>query len=369
MPRGKGFRRSQAAKRRMAKPYSLSPADQLADENSMVSNGSNDFPKSSNDFPKSSNDFPKSSNDFPKSSNDFPKSSNDFPKSSNDFPKSSNDLPKCSNDLPKCSKDLPKCSKDNSVHVTNFASFSDQVLKGSFHQGDERFGYNRNRQCGVNSLTAVMMSKLKNVLTWTTDDLNTVLVKGDEIYTCMRLQGKINDSTGSGYVSIAELPKMHTLYSTKFKINYNESYSGRIGDSIYDEDVKNICMPVDEAIQRALLDCDACLLNIKDNICSVIKEGTRFAIFDPHARNCKGMCEYGIGTSIVAYYDDIHMLYGHVLNLAKSLNAELKPFEVTGVNATVIEDAAVKSTLKTGKACSSTKQPHEGRREQKEHKS
>ncbi|XP_065140712.1 uncharacterized protein [Paramisgurnus dabryanus] len=58
---------------------------------------------------------------------------------------------------------------------------------------------------------AIMMSELKNVLTWTTEDLNAVLMKGDELYTCMRLQGKINDDTGRGHVSIAELPTVHTL--------------------------------------------------------------------------------------------------------------------------------------------------------------
>nr|XP_055041698.1 LOW QUALITY PROTEIN: uncharacterized protein LOC129429201 [Misgurnus anguillicaudatus] len=76
---------------------------------------------------------------------------------------------------------------------------------------------------------AIMMSELKNVLTWTTEDLNAVLMKGDELYTCV------------------------------------------IGVDVYDIDVQDVCMPIDETLQRTMLNDDACLLNIKDYICAVIK--------------------------------------------------------------------------------------------------
>ncbi|XP_026113678.1 uncharacterized protein LOC113092313 [Carassius auratus] len=84
--------------------------------------------------------------------------------------------------------------------VTNSDYFPQKVVRGSFHQGDARFGWNRNRQCAVNSITAVMVSVLKDVLTWTTEDLNAVLFHGDELYTSMRLQGQINDRTGLGHI-------------------------------------------------------------------------------------------------------------------------------------------------------------------------
>lgn len=47
--------------------------------------------------------------------------------------------------------------------VNNSDYFSQKVIRGSFHQGDARFGWNRNRQCAVNSITAVMMGVLKDV--------------------------------------------------------------------------------------------------------------------------------------------------------------------------------------------------------------
>ncbi len=56
------------------------------------------------------------------------------------------------------------------------------MLKGSFNQADACFGDSRNRQCGAISLTAALKSKMKNVLTWTTQDLDGVLVAGTHLY-------------------------------------------------------------------------------------------------------------------------------------------------------------------------------------------
>ncbi|RXN25304.1 hypothetical protein ROHU_021577 [Labeo rohita] len=223
-----------------------------------------------------------------------------------------------------------------------------RVIQGSFHQGDARFGWNRNRQCAVNSMTAVMMSVLKDVLTWTTEDLNAVLLHGDELYTSMRLQGKINDPTGFGHVSVAELPRVHTLNKTTFTIKHGESFSGVIGVDFYDESLRDVSMSIEEALQRALLQCDSCLLNIKEYICAIIKAGSTFAIINPHSYNAKGMPECD-GTSIVVYCDDVYMLFNHVVNLAMSLDAQGTPFEVTSVKAMVIgKTTTMETSSKSG---------------------
>ncbi|KAG5830007.1 hypothetical protein ANANG_G00319420, partial [Anguilla anguilla] len=79
------------------------------------------------------------------------------------------------------------------------------VVQGSFHQGDPRFGENSNRQCAANSLMAILKGKLKNVLTWTTEDLDDVLLCGDDLYSGMRRDGRICDPTGCGFISVNEL--------------------------------------------------------------------------------------------------------------------------------------------------------------------
>ncbi|RXN38806.1 replicase helicase endonuclease [Labeo rohita] len=197
-------------------------------------------------------------------------------------------------------------------------------------------------------MTAVMMSVLKDVLTWTTEDLNAVLLHGDELYTSMRLQGKINDPTGFGHVSVAELPRVHTLNKTTFTIKHGESFSGVIGVDFYDESLRDVSMSIEEALQRALLQCDSCLLNIKEYICAIIKAGSTFAIINPHSYNAKGMPECD-GTSIVVYCDDVYMLFNHVVNLAMSLDAQGTPFEVTSVKAMVIgKTTTMETSSKSG---------------------
>lgn len=50
------------------------------------------------------------------------------------------------------------------------------LQRGSFSQADMRFGNSRNKQCAAISLTAVLQDKLKNVMIWTTADLDNVLI-------------------------------------------------------------------------------------------------------------------------------------------------------------------------------------------------
>lgn len=100
-----------------------------------------------------------------------------------------------------------------------------------------------------------------------------------------------------------------------------------IGVDLYDESLRDVSMSIEEALQRALFQFDACLLNIHDYICAVIKAGSTFASVDSHSRNGKGMVETRGSTSVVVYCDDLHMLCNHDVNLAMSLNAQGKPFE------------------------------------------
>ncbi|XP_073688692.1 uncharacterized protein [Garra rufa] len=379
MPRGKGFRRSQAAKRRNAERYTLSSFmdlvevmpplkkkatpyssdTQSADKNNpdiknpdksnclksrkapenvskSVTSVAKSVPKSATSVPKSATSVAKS---VPKSATSVAKS---VPKSATSVAKS---VPKSVTSVATSVSMSKKSWSDvaRTLLVNNSNPFPQKVIQGSFHQGDARFGWNRNRQCAVNCLTAVMMGVLKDVLTWTTEDLNAVLLHGDQLYTSMRLQGKINDQTGFGHISVAELPREHKFNKTIFKIKHGESFSGVIGVDFYDESLRDLSMSIEEALQRTLLQCDACLLNIKEYICAVIKTGSTFAIVDPHSRNAKGMPECD-GKSIVVYCDDIYMLFNHVANLAMSLNAQGTHFEVTSVKATVIRKTSTMAT-------------------------
>lgn len=180
---------------------------------------------------------------------------------------------------------------------------------------------------------------MKDVLTWTTEDLDAVLLHGDELYTSMDLQGKINDSSWRGYVAVAELPTVHTLFNTTFSIKMSDSLSGVFGVNVYDGALRDVSMSIEDTLQRALFQSDARLLNIYGYICAVVKVVSTFAVVDSHSRDDKGMVKSNAGTSVVVYCDDIYMLFNHVDNLATSLKGQGESFEVTGVTATVISKA------------------------------
>ena len=213
-------------------------------------------------------------------------------------------------------------------------------IHGSFHQGHSRFGHNRQKQCATNSITAVMTHVIKSAWTWTMTDLDNILVNGNDLYTYMRQNHMISDVNRIGYVFVQELPREHVLFNNTFSLEYMETFTGDIDVEEYDPAVQDVAMPLDVAFQRAMCDADACLLTIRKNMCVIFKQGSRFAVFDPHARGADGGWQHD-GNSIVAYYDTVDMLYTHITNLVQSLyaydaHASNKLFEVTGVKAVVV---------------------------------
>ncbi len=213
------------------------------------------------------------------------------------------------------------------------------LIRGSFHQGDERFGSNRYKQCTTNSVTAIMTHVSKSILTWTTEDIDYILVCGDRLYTFMKQQDMISDANGSGYIFVHELPREVVFRNKKCSLEYFNTYTGDIDLEVYDAAVQDVAMPLEVALQRAMLQADACLVTIKSNTFAIIKQGSRFAVFDPHARGDDGGLDPKC-SSIVACYDSFIMLYEHISNLAESLYGDdaqrgNRYFEVTGVKAVV----------------------------------
>ncbi|XP_073723480.1 LOW QUALITY PROTEIN: uncharacterized protein [Misgurnus anguillicaudatus] len=224
------------------------------------------------------------------------------------------------------------------------------VLKGSFHQGDARFGDSRNRQCGAVSLTAVLTSKMKNVLTWSTRDLDGVLVAGTQLYETLRNQGNINDQEAMGrhYIAVHELPRRHVLGNTVFYIEYTDSLTGLVNVDVYDEAVSSVVMPLDVALQQTLLSADAFLLTISANTCAVIKQGSWYAFVDSHAVKTE--------TSYVAYHSSIQSLYNYINEIAMSFGVNEPLFEITGVMVhTDADDSQLLEADNSSLPCSSSK--------------
>ncbi|XP_041634460.1 uncharacterized protein LOC121503918 [Cheilinus undulatus] len=144
-------------------------------------------------------------------------------------------------------------------------------LQGSFSQLHHRFGANAGKQCVANSLAAVMMNKLKSITTWSDDrgnnDIDTVLIEGNKLYSSLKDGGHIGGR--SGYLLIDELPNSYVMKDAHFEIKYGPSFCGMVGvfDEPQDSDMRDINVPLDVAIQRALIDHDACFITFGSNTC------------------------------------------------------------------------------------------------------
>ena len=122
------------------------------------------------------------------------------------------------------SRTLPDIRVNADCQLENTSPVA-RVIKGSFDQGDKRFGGNAGRQCVTNSLIAIMKSVLTNVLTWSTATLDDVLYEGNQLYTQLAREGKIKDPTGNGFIAINELQTVHRLWNVKMAIEYQDSTS------------------------------------------------------------------------------------------------------------------------------------------------
>ncbi|XP_072554803.1 uncharacterized protein [Paramormyrops kingsleyae] len=121
------------------------------------------------------------------------------------------------------------------------------TVRGSFHQADRRFGINGNKQCVANSLMAILMCKIKNVLSWLVTDLDQVLLNGDNLYTTIRDTGRIRDA--SGYLFVRDLPTEYTLNGVTFAIKYHDDmFVGLFGVSEYG-DMCDVLMSADAAFE------------------------------------------------------------------------------------------------------------------------
>ncbi len=80
-------------------------------------------------------------------------------------------------------------------------------------------------------------------------------------------------------------------------------------------------MPLDVALQQALLSADALLLTICANTSAVIKQGSWYTVVDSHALITE--------TSCVVYHSTIE--YYYINDIAQVFGEPEPPFEIAGV--------------------------------------
>lgn len=160
----------------------------------------------------------------------------------------------------------------------------------------------------------------------------------------------------SGYLLLDELPNAYVMEGAQFTINCGQAFSGAVGvfHEPEESDMRDINVPLDIAIQRALMDRDACFVTLGTNTCVVLQQGHYFAVFDPHKRNSQVHVDADTGKAVVVYHCDYRALYEHMENLVQQLLPYFRtlkdtPFEVRGVKVRITGDMEQHSDMPTTK--------------------
>ena len=224
----------------------------------------------------------------------------------------------------------------NSGELSNTVppSCHNRYIQGSFHQGHVMFEDNAGVQCVANSLTAMLMNKLKDVCTWQSSDLDNILVNGNMLYTSVKNCNQGNHT----HLLVSDLPKSHVLHNVDFTINLGQAFSGIVGVHEYDLELADMAISLYEALQRVLLGDDSCFLTMNESTCAIIKHTSGYAVFDSHSRSYDGLV-HPTGKSLVCFYQTFEDMYSqHINGLASSMNASGKHFEVTGISVTMTSE-------------------------------
>ena len=102
-------------------------------------------------------------------------------------------------------------------------------MRGSFNQGDQRFGQTAGTQCMCNALYSVGYSIIKKVCYWSTWDTDYVLTVGNSLYSSLGFRSQL--------LSVDDLPDsicIENIVISITKINLETGLmTGSPGDSFY----------------------------------------------------------------------------------------------------------------------------------------
>ncbi|XP_062283095.1 uncharacterized protein LOC133987667 [Scomber scombrus] len=226
------------------------------------------------------------------------------------------------------------CSGSVSSHTDVTADHEDctsaevKWIRGSFHQGDQRFKY-PGVQCMPIALASLAEHTVRSVFSWRRRDLDHVLHLGNDLYAFLRENKRIGGS--SQILSVPELPGQHVFDGQQFTFDYGSDYvSGVV--NVVDGELVEPGFPTSllHGLERMLGNYSTCLLTMAGTTCAVISQNGRYAVVDSHARSAAGLVS-PYGRSIAAYFSCVRDLHEYICNLAASLDTYHTCFEIAGV--------------------------------------
>ena len=200
---------------------------------------------------------------------------------------------------------------------TNPGPLPQHFVRGNFHQGSSIFSLeSTGRQCVANCLIFLLHSKLKILEQWTSNDLDIVLLNGDELYK------KVEKRVDVTYLLPDELPSDIDHYETKFHIEYKNSTIGILRGSC---EVASPPIYFETSLERSLKQNFAiCVFG--SSAVAIAKHNGWFWLFDPHSRDSAGYpCPDG--KSILMAFTSISLISKYIY----SMNTVNRHFEITPV--------------------------------------
>ena len=102
------------------------------------------------------------------------------------------------------------------------------VAAASTHQGDIlRFQNTAGKQCVANSLAAILCSKVTDITTWSSAQLDNILFAGDRLYRTINLS--------HDFLEFEDLPSTVSMFGNHWKIDKTGNEDCNVSlDSIYE---------------------------------------------------------------------------------------------------------------------------------------
>ncbi|XP_062618494.1 uncharacterized protein LOC134280069 [Saccostrea cucullata] len=187
-------------------------------------------------------------------------------------------------------------------------------VQGSFHQAHPIFEENAGTQCVANCLAGLAYHKLKNAKSWTTSDMDRILMTGDELYTYLQRSSSISDR----YLLVEELPQLFECFNRSYQFHANESVSSVIMANDCLNYAEFNALPLDNALQVALTDTDGCFVCFGGNTLLIGSTESGFFAFDSHSRSSDGMLSV-TGKSTRILFQNLNEVSLYLKSLALSM--------------------------------------------------
>lgn len=172
-----------------------------------------------------------------------------------------------------------------------------RIIRGSFHQANvEKFPeYSNGRQCTANAAVAIVKCSIKDPELWIGDDVDNVLMIGDEIYK-ESIETRPEVSMGEKnrmYLNAQEVQKKITIRASTRYIQLEPAELGHSMKTMYD------CMNLEDRLQDFLKYDGSAILTSNSISIAIGKKNNKIWMFDSHARDKFGKLNRG------QYYDDV----------------------------------------------------------------